>query len=159
MDKCKYEKLHPPEIGTVACRKYFDASERSSSLLNLVVDTILVGDFSAFVLKKALDDEDWKDIKDPRDLARQKPGSRTIILRRYSQELLEMFLSRGVDNFQTYLVDIIRDILKKNPSILKTRQQTITLGYVLNFLSMEDLVSSVIESKINSLSYQGFNEL
>ena len=70
-----------------------------------------------------------------------------------------MFLTRIVDNFQVYLTEIIRMVLRKRPEILSGRKQEISLGYILDFNSIESLTQDIIEAKVNSLSYDGFVKL
>ena len=75
------------------------------------------------------------------------------------QELLQLFFATAIDNFETYIVSIIREILKKKPQILRTREQNLTVEYVLQFESIQELTNEIIEGKVNSLSYEGFSAL
>jgi hypothetical protein len=70
-----------------------------------------------------------------------------------------MFFVRLIDNFQKYLVDVIREVLRSKPTMLRTRQQSITLEELLGYERIHDLVHDVIERKLNSLSYEGFAAL
>ena len=70
-----------------------------------------------------------------------------------------MFVARLVDNFQKYLVDLIREILRSRPAMLSTKQQAISLEDVLKHGSIEGLVHDVIERRVNTLSYDGFADL
>ncbi len=70
-----------------------------------------------------------------------------------------MFVARLVDNFQKYLVDLIREILRSKPAMLSTKQQAISLEDVLKHGSIEGLVHDVIERRVNTLSYDGFADL
>ena len=73
--------------------------------------------------------------------------------------VLEMFLARVVDNFQTYVVDLVRAVLHAKPAMLSTRQQTLTLEELLSYDRIEDLVHDILERRINGLAYEGFIEL
>lgn len=73
--------------------------------------------------------------------------------------MLQAFFARSVDNFEVYLVDIVREVLRQKPEILRSRQQSITLEYALAFSSIDELIQDVIEGKVNSLSYKGYSEL
>jgi hypothetical protein len=70
-----------------------------------------------------------------------------------------MFVSRAVDNFEVYLVAMVRHVLNKEPRILSDRKQELTLGQILKFESIEALSREIIEGKLNALSYEGFGEL
>ncbi len=149
----------PPDSGTSALLEYFWTSICDRRLFSFVIDVVLRGDFVAYVAKQALDGkEDYKNIS-PAELAQSSPGSATRSLRQSSQELLEVFLSRAVDNFEVYLVDVIRLALHKQPRILSDRKQELTLGHILKFDSIEALSRDIIEGKLNALSYEGFGKL
>ena len=70
-----------------------------------------------------------------------------------------MFVARSVDNFERYLVDLIRAVLQKQPAMLKSRQQSLTLEEILQHSTINDLVHSIIEARVNSLSYEGFDSV
>lgn len=148
-----------PERGSVALLEYYWAVSAHFRLLSLLIDTVLSGDYVVHVAESALDgSEDYKDLS-PSELATTDPGPRTRALRQSRQELLEMFLSRLVDNFQVFIVDIVRAVLHEKPEILKSRQQQVSIEYILEFESVDDLVQDLIEGKVNSLTYEGFRDL
>ena len=149
----------PPEVGTNAALSYYWARACDLRLLHFLIDTVLRGDFSVKILKDALEGKATPKSVDPQALAKEDPGLRTRALRESSQELLEMFLSRAVDNFQIYIVDMLREVLLKQPRILSSSKQELTLGYVLQFDSIEGLTRDWIEDKVTALSYKGFGEL
>lgn len=149
----------PPERGSWAVLEYYWAVDADFRLFNLVIDTVLSRDYVDHVARSALEgDTDYQEMS-PSELATTEPGPRTKALRQSRQELLEMFLSRLVDNFQVYIVDLIRAVLHENPEILKSRQQEVSVGYILEFDSVDDLVQDLIEKKVNSLTYEGFQDL
>ena len=146
-------------LGTSALREYLWASVCDSHLFLFICNLALGGDHVSLIAKQALDGaKDYKELT-PGKLAKTKPGVLTLALRQSRQELLEMFLSRAVDNFQVYLVDIIRLALHKQPRILSERKQEITLSHILKFDSIEALTRDIVEAKLSVLSYEGFGEL
>jgi hypothetical protein len=150
--------LPPPTYGTSALEAYTRASMADVRFFSFICDTVISSDYIAHVAKQALDGVELKE-KRPSELAQSEPGTRTIFLRRNSQALLEMFIARLVDNFQKYLVDLIREILRSKPTMLSTKLQTMTLEDVLKHDSIEALVHDVIERRVNTLSYDGFADL
>jgi hypothetical protein len=148
----------PPTRGTSALLAYVRASRTDMRFFSFICDTVISSDYIAHVARRALDGVELKE-KQPSDLARSEPGVRTRFLRENSQALLEMFVSRLVDNFQKYLVDLIREILRSKPAMLSTKLQTMTLEDVLKHESIEGLVHDVIERRVNMLSYDGFSDL
>jgi hypothetical protein len=151
--------LVPPEDGSASAEEFFRENHGIFGLFNFVIDSVLASDYTVYVAGKALAGETWGEISTPAELANRNPGTRTIYLRRNRQALLEMFLGRAVDNFQKYLTDVIREVLKQQPAMLKSKQNTVSLEEVLQFDSLDEFVRQVIESKVNALSYQGFREL
>lgn len=150
----------PPERGSQALLEYYWASRCELRLLNLLVDSVIAGDYVVRVIGGVLNKQTSvrKDLT-PAALAEEDPGPRTIALRQSRQELLEMMLGRAVDNFQVYLVQVIRDVLHKKPAILSARKQELSLGYILQFDTIESLTLDIIEAKVNSLSYEGFGDI
>jgi len=151
--------VKPPRTVTPCAKDYFAASQRDMTLFHFVVDSVLVGDYVAHVAKLALDGKDKSERLTPTELARTNPGPRTKAIRQQRQLLLEMFVARSVDNFERYLVDLIRTVLQKQPAILKSRQQSLTLEEILQHSTINDLVLSIIEARVNSLSYEGFDSM
>jgi hypothetical protein len=152
-------ELTPPEYGTRAALSYFWANQCDLRLLHFLLDTAMTGDFVYRIAQDALEGKDDYMKLDPGKLARSDPGPRTKAIRASSQEFLEMFLSRIVDSFQVYIVEILREVLHKQPRILSASKQELTLGYVLQFDSIESLTKDWIEGKVASLSYEGFGDL
>jgi hypothetical protein len=145
-------------FGTSALLEYSWASLCDSRLFHFAISVVLKGDYTAFIAKQALAGNEYKTLT-PTDLATKQPGPLIKQLRNSRQELIEMFLSRVVDNFQIYLVEIIRLALQKEPRILSERKQEITLGHILKFDSIEALTRDIIEKKLNDLAYDGFASL
>ncbi|MBM3851596.1 MAG: hypothetical protein FJ399_00410 [Verrucomicrobia bacterium] len=144
---------------TAQAAAYFDAQQKSLTLFVFVINRVLTTDWVAHTAKAALDGKALDPDFSPSELARTDPGKSTKFLRSRRQELLEMFVAREVDNFQVYLVDAIRASLKKQPNVLKTSSESLTLEYVLEFKSTEELLQAIVEQKVQNLSYEGFGRL
>jgi len=148
-----------PDAGSDALLEYCWASRCDLRLFHFVIDLALRDDFVVHIARQALEGKDGCTADTPLDLVKTNPGRSTQALRQSKQELLEMFTSRAVDNFEVYLVALIRQVLHKEPRILADRKQELTLGHILKFESIEALTREIIEGKLNTLSYQGFAEL
>ncbi|GGN77657.1 hypothetical protein GCM10011579_060100 [Streptomyces albiflavescens] len=70
----------------------------------------------------------------------------------------EMTLSRSVDNFLSYISDILTQAIVTRPHLLKTREQ-VTLEEVLTHASLEDFVRWAAERRVNQLSFKGLKEI
>jgi hypothetical protein len=159
-EKSKEQPESPrlPREGTAAALAYAKGSTADLRFFHFIIQTVTRSDYVAHLARQALDGKELK-VKSPDELLEIGPGVQTKILRENRQAFLEMFFSRLVDNFQKYLVDVIREILRSKPTMLRTRQQSITLDELLGYERIEDLVHDVIERKVNSLSYEGFAAL
>ena len=93
--------------------------------IHFVIDLALRGDFVAHIARQALDGKKDYKAQTPAELAKTNPGAATTALRQSSQELLEMFVSRAVDNFEVYLVAMVRLVLNKEPRILSYHKQAL----------------------------------
>ncbi len=76
----------------------------------------------------------------------------------YSQLFLQMIICRLVDNYSSYLSDVIREIIPSKPEILKSGEQ-VKLDYILQFDTMSDFLTDLTERKVTNLSYSGFLEI
>ena len=157
--KNKQQIIQPPSTGTIVLTDYFWSQSCDFKLFNFVIDTVLTGDYAAHIAYHALAGSQEYKLTNPKNLAKSNPGSRTVALRKSRQELLEMFLTRIIDNFQIYIVEVIREVLKFKPEILSSRKQELTIGEILKYKSIGDLVANMVEGKINSLSYEGFGDI
>lgn len=146
-------------VVTSAARLYSDAVRGDLAFFHFLIDTVLAGDYVAFTARRALDGAERDPEMTPTKLATTQPGGRTLFLRKNSQAMLEMFLGRLVDTFQKYLVDIIRDILRRKPEVLRTRKESLTVEELLRFATIEELVQTMIERKVSSLAYEGFGRV
>jgi len=72
--------------------------------------------------------------------------------------LLEIMICKQIDEFTSYFSELLRLILKANPSILKSGDR-IKVEEILKFESMDELTAHLIENKIMELSYQSFTDL
>jgi hypothetical protein len=158
----KVKPTDVPERGTPAAAAYLDRHQQDFDLFHFLIDTVLTSDYVAYLAEHALQrvdtGTDEERIADPTTLAQQKPGPRTLFFREKRQAFLQMFLSRSVDNFQKYIVDLLHTILSKQPLILATRD-SVPLDRILKFTTMEEFVGDLIRRKVTALSYSGFHEL
>lgn len=74
------------------------------------------------------------------------------------QLMLQLFLSRHADNFQTFLDDLIRAILTAKPGLLK-RGEEVPLQEVLSHSTMESFIEDAIERKILKLAYKSLRDM
>lgn len=71
----------------------------------------------------------------------------------------EIALARYVDNYLTYLADILREVLRVKPEVLKSSQSTLTVEEALDHGSIEELRSFIADRAVTSLSYAGLADV
>ena len=148
-----------PAAATRPGADYFRAVDDAYSLFHFIIDTALSGDHALFEVRQLLDGVEPEDIPSPVALAEKTPGPRLRFLRRKRQLLFEMLLGRLVDGFQTYLVGLIKTVLRTKPEMLASRQPTVSIEDVLRHSTIEDLLHEVIERRVGNLAYEGFGAL
>ena len=79
-------------------------------------------------------------------------------LKNHRQFLLEVLLVRHVENYLNYLSSLLRIILTARPETLRSSEK-IDLEVVFRHSTLEDLVKTVAERKVESLSYASFGDL
>jgi hypothetical protein len=72
----------------------------------------------------------------------------------YQHYFGQMVFARSVDNFITYLKDLLGEVINKKPEILKSGEQE-KLDFILSFNDMTELRNSIAEKKIEQLFYGG----
>jgi|GEM_PF-1464577 len=76
----------------------------------------------------------------------------------YQITLGQMGYSRNVDNFITYLKDLLSETINAKPEILKSSEKE-QLDFVLTFTDMKELQYAIKEKKIEELFYKGFSDI
>lgn len=144
---------------TTAYFAYISGSQGTLALFKFLIDTAISDDYRSTIAQKVLEGEDYSHIRYPEDMLRNEPGPRILKLRQNAQLLLELFVVKLVDGFQSYVVDILREILQLHPKILSNKELSLSLEYVLQFNQIEDLRNDIVDQKVNDLSYKGFGKL
>jgi hypothetical protein len=70
----------------------------------------------------------------------------------------QMLLSRSVDNFLTFLADLLFQVFKAKPQLLRSNEAE-KLDFVLQFSDMEQLIDALVEKKVIELSHKSLTEL
>lgn len=68
-------------------------------------------------------------------------------------------MSRYVDNYLTYLAEILRAVLTKRPEVMKSSSATLTVEQALSFATLEDMRLYVADRTVTSLSYSGLGDV
>ena len=76
-----------------------------------------------------------------------------------TQFLCSMLLARLVDNFLTYLSEVLNVIFRCQPNLLRGSDDGYKLDFILNHQTMDELVARIAEGKVENLSRQSMRNL
>jgi hypothetical protein len=79
-------------------------------------------------------------------------------LREFRQVIFQMLLTRFVDLYLTYVSELLASIFLRRPETLRSSEQ-ISVEFVLQHDTLEDVVGSLAERRVERLAYQGIDDL
>jgi hypothetical protein len=150
--------LLPPGEVTESGRRYFEENSRTLGFMHFVIQAALRTDYVKVVATEALAGRPIPADKTFVDLATEPPGPATQSLRRNSQVLLQMIFCRLVENFETYLSEVLREALKAKPEMMRARDE-VRLDYVLRFATLGEMLDDLVDRKVSELAYLGIAKL
>ncbi len=93
--------------------------------------------------------------------AQQRQAGHTgeyFTLGRHAGLLAELIHCRNVDNFLAYITDLLALIYHHRPEMLKSSEK-VEVKFIMQFLSMDDLINALAEKRVQELSYKSFQDL
>lgn len=87
---------------------------------------------------------------------RQAETNRTFA--KHSSLMIELCYCRIVDTFLTFLSDFLVHLFKLRPEMLKSNEK-VDVAFILEHNSLDTLLSSIIERKVISLSFEGMRAI
>jgi hypothetical protein len=72
--------------------------------------------------------------------------------------ITEMSLCRAVDNYLTYLTDLLSLVFRTRPESLRSGEE-VSLDFVLAHNTRAGLIKALVDRKVNQLSFQGMRSL
>jgi hypothetical protein len=144
---------------TVACKLFFCDYARYMTFVDSVFQIARKADRSSQGLAIVLaalpvDEEKTSELA---AAARDGIGSDRL-LDIYANLIAEMLWCRGVDNFLTYVAQLLGLIFRTRPETLRS-SKTETLQTILEFKSMDELVNHLAEKKVYDLTFRGMRDL
>lgn len=85
-------------------------------------------------------------------------GEQFLEVSTYESYFCFLAYTRTIDNFISYLKDILIEVMNKKPDLLKS-SETEKLDFILSFNNIEDLRKALIDKKIEKLLYKGIDDL
>ncbi len=71
----------------------------------------------------------------------------------------QMAYSRIVDNALCYFKDILSEVVRKEPRILKSSKEHETYDFILSFETIDELIIALSDKKIKELFYKGIEDI
>jgi hypothetical protein len=157
-----WKVIPPPSDGTRSCKAFFTNWARVNFLLAFILHMAGHIDHSNEVIrefKKELESQSTDDTKPlPEDFTTGSPLSPIDILRKQNQLFSELLLCKHIDNYLTFLSNLIQEIFSQRPEILKSKEQ-VDIQLILEQNSMEEVIKVIAERKVQQLTYASFFEL
>lgn len=148
-----------PRSGTDAAIQFFLSFRQINEFLRFVVNMAGHIDSAAKhvhdTLVKVTDDPVEKERLVKKWAERRSPVDD---LKKHRQFLMEVVLVRHIENYLNYLSSLLREIFLTRPEALRSSEK-IELDMILRHDSIDDLVRTITERKVESLSYSSFSEL
>jgi len=88
----------------------------------------------------------------------QKNSEKLLQIGFYEQNLSRKIYVSTIDNFINYFKDILAEIVTKKPEVLKSKDQE-RIDFIIEHQTMEDLIKSISEKKIEELFYKGLKDI
>jgi hypothetical protein len=150
---CK-KHANRPELLTEPCSRFFDYDEEISEFFIFFLEWTKRPDELYEKLVKILYGSNEEKLKE--SLGKPKRGEAYI--KRFDRFVMEMMLVRGIDNFLTYVSQLLALIFIERPETLKS-SETVKLEEILQHETMDDLIKRLAERRVERLSYQGMRDL
>jgi hypothetical protein len=162
----QHDDEHPqprvPEKATDAYQLYLEDYHRLNHFILFISQLATHADQSAVKAAEALlticdDDPEEKKARHRKTLEEKGVGALKT-LRDLRQLILQTMVCRGVDNFLTYISQLLSLIFRTKPETLRSGDQ-IRVDFALQHATMNDLVDALAENKVTDLSYSGMRQL
>ena len=160
-EKLEYplETAKLPLTGSKSLHNYESSNAQIDGLIRFVIMNAISLDQTAEQVDKALS----LLVVDPQkkaELTSKKSQRKTSVdgLKKIRQILMELILVRHIENFLSYVSSILFEIFITKPEVMKSSEK-IEIDKVLEHRSMDTLVKSIAENKVDSLAYSSFYKL
>jgi hypothetical protein len=151
--------LSLPRSGSFALLGFLDSFRQINDFLQFVLNLVSAVEHSATVSHNALVKIESDEAKKAEMIEKwKKRVSPVDDLKKHRQYFMEVVLVRHVENYLNYLSAVLREIFLTRPEALRSAEK-IDLETVLKHESIEDLVKTIAEKKVESLSYASFSDL
>lgn len=146
-----------PQRITEPCARFF---RRDTELWKLIVFMTLQWRNAARVLTKTIRASDAFSVPKPDAFQHIKQQALTVEERLAHFDLmLHLAFCAAVDNYLSYVSEVLALIYHTKPETLRSKEETETLDEILRYSTMEELTSYLAEKRVNRLSHRGMSNL
>jgi len=150
----------PKDHFTQSCKVFFCDYARYMTFVDTVFKIARMADMSSqglTAILSVLPDTEKEGAKRLSTTAEKGIGADRM-LNVYANLIAEMLWCRGVDNFLTYVAQLLGLIFRTRPETLKS-SKTETLETILEFRSLEELVNHLADKRVYDLTFCGMRDL
>lgn len=149
----------PPKQMSDPCSRFFHHYFELCDFILFITHLAIHRDEGAKIAAKALYDTSSDEEEMARLERRIEKGAGAIkALQRYRQLIYQTMICRAVDNYLTYIAEFLALIFRTRPETLKSNE-TVKFDELLQHSTMEELINSLAEKKVEKLSYEGMRDL
>lgn len=142
---------YPPDPMSEPCARYFETSVRLIGFIAFLATITERVDQVREIARKALEDVGEETDADPPKLVQ-------TALNEFRPLLRETVLTRSVENFLTYVAELLAVVFTLRPETLRSNEE-IRVDDVLQHDSMEALIDELAERRVDRLAYMGLGDL
>ena len=149
-----WKLISPPTTGTSACKRFFETWAKTNNLLAFILRmSVHITEASKAAkeyFQKYGEEEIFKDL--------ESVSIPVDILKKHLQLLFELLVCRHVDNYLTYLSNLLSEAFRLRPELLRSNAK-VEVDMILQHKSLDDLISVLAERKIQKLAYEPFTQV
>jgi hypothetical protein len=151
--------VEPPDQMTEPCYRFFRDHRELFSFVGFISWLAAHADETARIAAQALYETSHNEEEKVRyQEALNSEAGALATMRGHGQLVLQMVVARSADNFLAYVSELLALVFTVRPEALKSNDQ-VRVDFVLGHESLEELVSSLAERRVNNLSYQSPRDL
>jgi hypothetical protein len=149
----------PPATWTAPCERFYADYNELFAFLAFVGEVAHSRDEVARIASETLLDGET-DPERRQELERvAKEGSGALVgYQRFRDFVLQLTVTRGADNYLLYIAELMALIFRTRPETLRSGEQ-VTYEDVLEHATIEELVATMTDRKVEDLSRQGLRRL
>jgi hypothetical protein len=148
-----------PDHGTESARRFIHEQLNIFMFMLMLGTVTVVADNARTIARKALGGETLPSGFDASVPLEEGGGPYQRGLRRLSPVVLQMLFARSIDNFESYLSEVVSECLHAKPEALRSGDAKVSVELVFTATSLDELREELIERRVNELSYLGFDKL